>query len=61
VLASAFDIATRSGLHCAPLIHQYLGTADTGTVRASIGYFNTVEDIDALCAALKQIASASQM
>ena len=61
LLASAFDIATRSGLHCAPLIHQYLGTANTGTVRASIGYFNTAEDIDALCAALRQIVSAGKM
>ena len=55
LLASGFDIATRSGLHCAPLIHQYLGTSDTGTVRASIGYFNTADDIDALCDALEQI------
>jgi len=55
LLASGFDIATRSGLHCASLIHQYLGTSDTGTVRASIGYFNTADDIDALCDALEQI------
>jgi cysteine desulfurase/selenocysteine lyase len=57
LLASGFDIATRSGLHCAPLIHQYLGTADTGTVRASIGYFNTMDDINVLCDALEQIAA----
>ncbi len=58
LLASGFGIATRSGLHCAPLIHHYLGTANTGTVRVSIGYFNTAEDIDALCAALRQIVSS---
>lgn len=57
ILASGFDIATRSGLHCAPLIHRYIGTADRGTVRASIGYFNTVDDIDRLCGALEQIAA----
>jgi len=57
LLASGFGIATRSGLHCAPLIHQYLGTSETGTVRASIGYFNTADDIDALCDALEQIAA----
>jgi cysteine desulfurase/selenocysteine lyase len=57
LLASAFDVATRSGLHCAPLVHQYLGTSDTGTVRASIGYFNTSDDVDALCNALEQIAA----
>jgi cysteine desulfurase/selenocysteine lyase len=57
LLSSGFDIAVRSGLHCAPLIHRYLGTSDTGTVRASLGYFNTADDIDALAAALRQIAS----
>jgi len=57
LLASGFDIATRSGLHCAPLIHQYLGTSDRGTVRVSIGYFNTADDIDALCDALEIIAA----
>ena len=57
LLASGFGIATRSGLHCAPLIHRRLGTSDTGTVRASSGYFNTVDDIDALCDALEQIAA----
>ncbi|MEA3375772.1 MAG: aminotransferase class V-fold PLP-dependent enzyme [Chloroflexota bacterium] len=56
LLASAFGVATRSGLHCAPLIHRYLGTSDTGTVRASIGYFNTEDDIAALCTAVEQIA-----
>jgi len=57
LLASGFGIATRSGLHCAPLIHRYLGTSETGTVRASIGYFNTADDIDALCNALEQITA----
>lgn len=60
LLASGFDIATRSGLHCAPLIHKYLGTSDTGTVRVSIGYFNTTDDIDALCNALEQIAAQTR-
>jgi cysteine desulfurase/selenocysteine lyase len=57
LLDSGFGIATRSGLHCAPLIHQYLSTANSGTVRASIGYFNTAEEIEVLCAALRQIVS----
>lgn len=57
LLASGYGIATRSGLHCAPLIHRYLGTSDTGTVRASIGYFNTTDDIGALRDALEQIAA----
>ena len=56
VLDQAFDIAVRPGLHCAPYIHRSLGTlAAGGTVRASAGAFNTVEDVDALAAALAEI------
>lgn len=40
-----FDIAVRSGLHCAPLAHRTLGTLPGGTVRLSPGWFNTSEDI----------------
>ena len=57
LLASGFGIATRSGLHCAPLIHRYLGTSERGTIRASAGYFNTADDIDALCDAVAEIAA----
>ena len=57
LLASGFNIATRSGLHCAPLIHHYIGTAETGTVRASMGYFNTADEMDCLGDALEQIVS----
>jgi len=42
------DIATRTGLHCAPRVHEQLGTAEIhGTVRFSVGLFNKHEDIDA--------------
>lgn len=40
-----FDILTRTGLHCAPLIHEHYGTTPRGTVRFSIGPFNTEEHI----------------
>lgn len=60
LLDSGFGVATRSGLHCAPLIHRYLGTADSGTVRASISFFNTAADIEALCAAVRQITGGLQ-
>jgi len=40
-----FNILTRTGLHCAPLIHEHYGTAPRGTVRFSIGPFNTDEHI----------------
>ena len=42
------NIAVRGGLHCAPEVHRWLGTIGRGAVRASIGPFNTVRDIDAL-------------
>jgi selenocysteine lyase/cysteine desulfurase len=40
-----YDILTRTGLHCAPLIHEHYGTAPRGTVRFSVGPFNTEEHI----------------
>ena len=49
------DIATRSGFHCAPLIHQRLGTSKTGAVRVSLSYFNTEQDAHKLYKALKSI------
>ena len=42
------DIAVRCGLHCAPLIHTQLGTLESGTVRVSVGYNNTIKDIHAV-------------
>lgn len=41
-------ICVRSGLHCAPLAHRKLGTEEKGTVRVSIGAFNTKKDVDYL-------------
>ncbi len=45
---SRHNIGVRSGLHCAPLAHEWLGTLETGTVRASPGFFNTKSDLDRL-------------
>ena len=56
LLDSEYNIATRSGIHCAPLAHKTLGTLEQGAVRFSIGYFNTKEEIDKAVAALKEIA-----
>lgn len=55
ILDQAFNIAVRSGLHCAPLAHKTIGTFEQGTVRFSIGYFNTKEDIDEAINAIKKI------
>ena len=44
-LDSDYSIATRSGLHCAPMAHRTLGTVNKGLLRLSVGFFNTKEDI----------------
>lgn len=56
ILDQSFDIAVRPGLHCAPYIHRAQGTFPDGAVRVSPGPFTTEADIDALAAALAEIA-----
>lgn len=52
-----YDIASRTGLQCAPKVHEGIGTADIhGTVRLSVGPFNTEEDIDAAIQAVRETA-----
>jgi len=46
--------ALRAGLHCAPSIHQWLGTLHTGACRASVGIYNTEDDVDQLAQAVAQ-------
>ncbi len=58
ILDGDYGIAVRTGLHCAPLVHADLGTAETGAVRFSIGWANTVEDVDAAIEAMAAIAGA---
>lgn len=45
---SDLNIAVRTGLHCAPYAHKFLGTFPAGTVRFSVGYFNSNEDFETL-------------
>jgi selenocysteine lyase/cysteine desulfurase len=52
-----YNVQTRTGLHCAPLIHEHYGTTPRGTVRFSIGPFNTEEHIDTAVEAVAQIAA----
>lgn len=54
-LMTEFDIATRSGGHCAPLMHQTLGTVEQGAVRFSFSHFNTLVEVNAAIAALQKI------
>lgn len=57
ILDVDYNIATRTGLHCAPLAHKQLGTIDIhGAVRFGIGPFNTEEHIKTAINAVKEIA-----
>ncbi len=58
VLSVDYDIAVRGGLHCAPLMHEALGTVDGGLVRASFSHYNSEREIDVLLAALEKIPQA---
>ena len=49
------EIAVRAGLHCAPLAHQTVGTLKQGTVRLSLSYFNTMDDIEIVCDTISEI------
>ena len=55
ILNERFDIAVRSGLHCAPLMHKFLGTEKEGLVRVSIGFENSEDDALKLIKALDKI------
>ena len=60
-VAAALDgmgIAVRGGLHCAPGVHRFLGTLESGAVRVSPGLYNTREDAQALLMAVERIIKA---
>ena len=56
ILDEDYGISTRSGGHCAPLMHRALGTEKTGAVRFSFSCFNTEEEADEAARAVKEIA-----
>lgn len=57
ILDVDYNIASRTGLHCAPLVHEQIGTADIhGAVRFGIGPFNTDKHIETAIQAVKEIA-----
>ncbi|MGD0400095.1 MAG: aminotransferase class V-fold PLP-dependent enzyme [Syntrophobacteraceae bacterium] len=57
ILDQAFDIAVRTGLHCAPLAHQTLGTFPEGTVRVSPGFSTTNENVEYFLNGLRWIVT----
>lgn len=54
-LAQRFGIYTRSGAHCAPLMHQCFQTEKQGIVRFSFGYYNTEEEVEAAIHAIRTL------
>ena len=56
-LSECYDIATRAGAHCAPLMHRALGTVEQGAVRFSFSWFTTEEEVDAAITAMRELAS----
>ena len=58
ILSSQYNIATRSGGHCAPLMHEALGTVKQGIVRFSFSYFNTFEEIEKGIDAVREISKS---
>ena len=57
-LETEYGILTRCGLHCAPSAHKTLDTFPRGTVRFSLGFANTEDDVDAALAAIAAISEA---
>ena len=56
VLEESFGIISRTGLHCAPLIHKAIGSLPGGTIRFSVSGFNTEEQIETVISAVKRLA-----
>ena len=56
-LSEEYSIATRPGAHCAPRMHQALGTVQQGAVRFSFSWFNTEQEIDAAIQAVRELAA----
>lgn len=58
VLAEQFGISSRAGLHCAPTAHRHFGTLERGgTVRFSVSYFTTEDEVDYALRAVRNVAA----
>lgn len=56
-LSCTYEIYARSGAHCAPLMHEALGTREQGAVRFSFSWFNTMEEAEQTAKALRELAA----
>ena len=52
-----YNIATRPGAHCAPLMHRALGTVRQGAVRFSFSHYNTPQEVDTAIAAVRELCA----
>ncbi|MDO4294786.1 MAG: aminotransferase class V-fold PLP-dependent enzyme [bacterium] len=57
-LMQEYGIVTRAGGHCAPLMHEALGTREQGAVRFSFSYWNQEEEIERAVQAVREIAQS---
>ncbi|MEZ3433813.1 MAG: aminotransferase class V-fold PLP-dependent enzyme [Lachnospiraceae bacterium] len=55
-LLTEYGISTRPGGHCAPLMHEALGTVEQGAVRFSFSHYNTDEEVDIAIKAVRELA-----
>ncbi len=55
-LLTEYNISTRPGGHCAPLMHEALGTVEQGAVRFSFSHYNTEEEVDTAIQAIRELA-----
>ena len=55
-LFEGWEISTRPGGHCAPLMHEALGTVEQGAVRFSFSHYNTEEEVEAAIEAVRELA-----
>ncbi len=58
ILARAYNIIMRTGLHCAPLVHKRID-GGKGCVRASFSYLTTQEEIETAAAAIREVAESA--
>ena len=59
-LLTEYGISTRAGGHCAPLMHEALGTVEQGAVRFSFSHYNTEEEVDAAIKAVRELAKEEE-
>ena len=55
-LYEGWEISTRPGGHCAPLMHEALGTVEQGAVRFSFSHYNTEQEVETAIEAVRELA-----